>query len=69
METELWPNMINGCDKRDIPVILANGRLSLSSAKGYKKFSYLVRPMMRQLSWVAAQSGDDAIPIFSTRRE
>ena len=61
METELWPNMINGCDKRNIPVILANGRLSLSSAKGYKKFSYLVRPMMRQLSWVAAQSGDDAI--------
>jgi 3-deoxy-D-manno-octulosonic-acid transferase len=61
METELWPNIINGCDKLNIPVILANGRLSQSSAKGYKKFSYLVRPMMEQLTWVAAQSGDDAL--------
>ena len=61
METELWPNIINGCDKLNIPVILANGRLSQSSTKGYKKFSYLVRPMMEQLTWVAAQSGDDAL--------
>ena len=61
METELWPNMINGCRKRDIPVILANGRLSDKSARGYKNFRYLVRPMMGQLTGVAAQSSDDAL--------
>ena len=64
METELWPNMINICYKRNIPVVLANGRLSERSAKGYQKFSHLVRPMMEQITTVAAQSSDDARRFF-----
>ena len=30
METELWPNLINGCKKHGVKVILANARLSPS---------------------------------------
>lgn len=28
METELWPNMIHACARRQIPLLLANARLS-----------------------------------------
>lgn len=58
METELWPNTIAVCQKR-LPVILANGRMSEKSYRGYKAFSKLTRPMFKQLTLVAAQSNDD----------
>ena len=36
METELWPNLIHYCGKADVPVVLANARLSARSARGYR---------------------------------
>jgi 3-deoxy-D-manno-octulosonic-acid transferase len=55
METELWPNTIAACHKRNIPVVLANGRLSEKSANAYRKIQPLVRPMLAGLTAVAAQ--------------
>ena len=60
METELWPNHINQCAKRGIPVVLANARLSERSARGYGKFSALTRPMLAQMSWIAVQTEAEA---------
>ena len=59
METELWPNTIAACCSRNIPVILANGRLSAKSAAAYSKISRLVRPMLWSMSAVVAQHADD----------
>ena len=59
METELWPNTVACCYKRQIPVILANGRLSEKSARGYGRVPGLSAPMLGQLTAVAAQHGDD----------
>jgi 3-deoxy-D-manno-octulosonic-acid transferase len=59
METELWPNIIRSCNNRQIPVILANARLSEKSAKGYAKFSKLTKPMLQGLDLVAAQHRND----------
>ena len=59
METELWPNTIAACHKRNIPVVLANGRLSEKSARAYGRIAPLVRPMLSQLTAVAAQHSDD----------
>jgi 3-deoxy-D-manno-octulosonic-acid transferase len=59
METELWPNTIAACQSRDIPVILANGRLSARSATAYQSISSLVQPMLSGISAVAAQHKDD----------
>jgi 3-deoxy-D-manno-octulosonic-acid transferase len=59
METELWPNTIAACHKRNIPVLLANGRLSEKSANAYKRIQPLVRPMLGQITAVAAQHLDD----------
>ncbi|MDD7804845.1 MAG: lipid IV(A) 3-deoxy-D-manno-octulosonic acid transferase [Endozoicomonas sp. (ex Botrylloides leachii)] len=59
IETELWPNTIAACNKRNIPVIVANARLSKYSAKGYSRFGWITRPMLQQLSIVACQHTDD----------
>tara|TARA_B110000967_G_scaffold67121_1_gene69410 strand:+ start:2978 stop:4297 length:1320 start_codon:yes stop_codon:yes gene_type:complete len=59
METELWPNTIAACHKRNIPVLLANGRLSEKSANAYKRIQPLIRPMLEQVTAVAAQHRDD----------
>ena len=60
LETELWPNLIHECSVRNIPVILANGRLSEKSAKGYQKVSALTRPMLKSISIAAIQNRQDA---------
>jgi len=60
METELWPNHIHQCAKREIPVALANGRLSERSARGYGRFSKLTAPMLAEMSFFAVQTEAEA---------
>nr|WP_026471738.1 lipid IV(A) 3-deoxy-D-manno-octulosonic acid transferase [Alkanindiges illinoisensis] len=55
IETELWPNALAQTYDAGIPSMLLNARLSERSAKGYGKFSRLTRPMLEQLSCIAAQ--------------
>lgn len=59
METELWPNLVHCCALRDIPVVLANARLSEKSAKGYSRFASLTREMLGKMTCVAAQNTSD----------
>lgn len=65
METELWPNLLHECGLRNIPVLLANVRLSERSAAGYWKFRPLVGEMLSGVSAVAAQSDADARRIIA----
>lgn len=60
METELWPNTLAACAKRNIPTLLVNGRLSEKSARGYARFSVLTRSMLQNLSCAAIQNAADA---------
>ena len=60
METEIWPNLLAAAKRNDVPVILANARLSERSARGYKKVRRLVQPAFMTLSAVAAQTTGDA---------
>lgn len=60
METELWPNMIALSKQRDVPIFLINARLSARSARGYERVASLVRPLLRSISWIAAQADEDA---------
>lgn len=59
METELWPNLLYYSHKKNIPILLANARLSEKSFRGYKKISSLVRDMLNCFTTVAAQSAED----------
>ncbi len=60
LETEVWPNLVHGCTRRGIPVILANARLSERSAAGYARVAPLALPAFRALDWIAAQAEADA---------
>lgn len=60
METEIWPNLAYACARRDIPLILANARLSARSAAGYAKIRPLVAPALARFSLIAAQTEADA---------
>jgi 3-deoxy-D-manno-octulosonic-acid transferase len=60
METELWPNMIALSRQRQVPIFLINARLSGRSARGYERVASLVRPLLRSISWIAAQAEEDA---------
>ncbi|WP_020679325.1 lipid IV(A) 3-deoxy-D-manno-octulosonic acid transferase [Marinobacterium rhizophilum] len=59
VETELWPNLVHGCRRHGVPVMLANARLSARSARGYQRFAALTRPMLQRLSQVVAQHDND----------
>jgi len=59
METELWPNLIHHSAKLNIPLVLANARLSARSAAGYKRIAKLTKRMLQNFSLIAAQSQDD----------
>jgi 3-deoxy-D-manno-octulosonic-acid transferase len=59
METELWFNLINLCDRRNVPLLLLNARLSEKSAKGYAKLGALVKRGLQRLTLIAAQTEED----------
>lgn len=59
METELWPNCLQVLKNRNIPVLIANGRLSPASMKGYGYIKAFTREMLAALTMVAAQSKMD----------
>lgn len=61
METELWPNILHTCKKRQIPSLLANARLSERSAKAYRGLGPLAREMFSSLTHIAAQAEPDAV--------
>ena len=60
METEVWPNLVAGCAGNAVPLLLANARLSESSAAGYRRWESLARPAFAAFGAVCAQSTADA---------
>jgi 3-deoxy-D-manno-octulosonic-acid transferase len=61
METELWPNLVAGCQHRQVPLVLANARMSEKSRRQAQRLAWLSRPALRALSAVWAQTEDDAL--------
>lgn len=59
VETDFWPNLLHQLQKRDIPILLVNGRVSSASMKLYNLHKYLFRPMFLTLSRVCTQTESD----------
>lgn len=59
-ELELWPNLLARTRARDLPIIVANARMSGRSAAGYARIRPLVGRMLQRVSLVAARSQQDA---------
>ena len=60
METELWPNMAATCVKHQVPLVMANARMSDKTYLQTKKFDGLARPAYESLTAVWPQSTADA---------
>jgi 3-deoxy-D-manno-octulosonic-acid transferase len=59
-ETEFWPNLLSGCNRRGIPVAVVNARISDRSWPRYRFFKRIWRPLLSSLGRVLAQSEIDA---------
>lgn len=60
VETDIWPNFLVEMQRRRIPVLLVNARLSDRSYSGYKRFLRFISPAFACFSFVCAQSSEDA---------
>lgn len=60
METEVWPNLIHQCNRHQVPVVLANARLSQRSLAKAQRLGKLILDAARGITLVAAQTPDDA---------
>jgi len=60
VETELWPNLLNTARKHNVPLLLANARLSAKSLRGYQHFSSLTEIALGALTHLCAQHQTDA---------
>ena len=60
METELWPNTIRECRRRNVPVYLVNARLSERSATGYQRLTALMGSVLTNMTHIYCQYQDTA---------
>ena len=59
-ETEIWPNLLSECKKKNIPVLLINARLSDKSFKNYKFFKFYFKNVVNNFTEVLSQSENDS---------
>jgi len=60
METEVWPNLVQACQRAQVPLCLLNARMSEKSFRQATRWLSLSRPAYSGLRWVLAQSVADA---------
>ncbi|HEY2561316.1 MAG TPA: 3-deoxy-D-manno-octulosonic acid transferase [Caldimonas sp.] len=60
METEIWPNLLAAAARDDVPVVLANARLSERSRRRGARVDALLRPAFVSLAAALAQTDADA---------
>ncbi len=56
METEIWPEMIWSASDRDIPIFIANGRISDQAFRQYMKFRSFFQQVLKHIDVCAVQS-------------
>lgn len=60
METEVWPTLIDECRRADVPLVLANARMSERSYRRAARFGKATREVFGGFTRVLAQSPADA---------
>jgi 3-deoxy-D-manno-octulosonic-acid transferase len=55
MEGEIWPNFLKVCERRNIPVLLVNARITSTAFRRYKLVRPVTAGMLRRLHGIAAQ--------------
>lgn len=65
IETELWPNLLAALKRRDVPVMMANGRISDNSFKNYKWIKPITKKILSCINRFCMQSDKDAERIIA----
>ena len=60
IETELWPNFVWTASRMRIPITLVNGRISRRSYRGYRRFRFFMRRVLRCFASLGMQTEEDA---------
>lgn len=60
METEIWPNLYLHSRRLNIPLLMANARLSKRSVKRFQHLPGFARDVLQTVTWIGAQSTADA---------
>jgi 3-deoxy-D-manno-octulosonic-acid transferase len=60
LETELWPNFLRECRRRQIVTVITNGRISPRSFARYRRVSGLIKRTLESLSLLVMQTEADA---------
>lgn len=60
VETEFWPNMLHIANKRKIPIVMVNARISDNSFPKYRNLRFFWKPVWEAIKAVNAQSEKDA---------
>jgi 3-deoxy-D-manno-octulosonic-acid transferase len=63
-ETELWPNLLQSCGKKGIPVVLFNGRISQKSFQRYHLFKFFFKECLKHISLFLMQTEEDRTRII-----
>ena len=59
METEIWPNLYLQAQRLNIPLMMANARLSQRSVNRFQRMPEFVKDVLQAVDWIGAQSTDD----------
>ena len=59
METEIWPNLYLQAQRLNIPLMMANARLSQRSVSRFQRMPGFVKDVLQAVDWIGAQSTDD----------
>ena len=60
METEIWPNLYLQSQRMEVPLIMANARLSERSVTRLRYLPEFIKRVLTTVDWVGAQSEADA---------
>lgn len=56
VETEIWPNLFYCLDKRGIPIVIINGRISKSAFSRYKLIRPIVKKVLSKCRYIGVQN-------------
>lgn len=56
VETDFWPNILLCLQKKSVPIILVNGRVSEEAMSGYRRMRLFFDPMFKSLSFLSMQT-------------
>jgi 3-deoxy-D-manno-octulosonic-acid transferase len=59
-EGELWPEHLGHAERRHVPALLINARLSDKSFQRHQKFNWFTKSLVQKFSWIGAGSEADA---------